>query len=109
MLQTLVMFPSTNAERSGSWGTIMRNPTLALLLATTASAAIAAPAFAADPDQAAPEKTTSVGEILVTADKRPEALKDVPMAVSAVTSQRVELIQANSLADYISQVPGVTF
>ena len=87
----------------------MRSRPLAILLATTASIALGAPALAADASSAAASQSGAVPELVVTAQKREEALKNVPMAVAAVTAQRVDMIQAKSLADYINMVPGVSF
>src|SRR6185312_3748951 len=92
-------------------GDNMRSPTFAILMASAASIVLGAPALAADASSgpAAADHTSAVPELVVTAQKREEALKDVPLAVAAVTQQRVEMIQAKSLADYINMVPGVSF
>ena len=63
----------------------MRSRPLAILLATTASIALGAPALAADASSAAASQSGAVPELVVTAQKREEALKNVPMAVAAVT------------------------
>jgi outer membrane receptor protein involved in Fe transport len=48
-------------------------------------------------------------EIVVTATKRNEALEDVAGSVSAVTEENLQDLNAQSLSDYITRVPGVVF
>lgn len=68
--------------------------------AMLAFAAISAvPVFAQD---------QKVEEILVTAQKRSEKLMDVPNAVSAISGERLESMQINSIADLASYVPGAS-
>lgn len=47
-------------------------------------------------------------EIIVTAQKRTEKLLDVPASISVVGGERLESLQATSLADFASYVPGLT-
>ncbi|MET0268892.1 MAG: TonB-dependent receptor, partial [Sphingomonas sp.] len=72
---------------------------LAVVLAMP-SAAIAQAAAAADVES---------GDIIVTATKRNEAASDVAGSISAVTEQALQQLNAQSLADYITRVPGVVF
>jgi outer membrane receptor protein involved in Fe transport len=58
--------------------------------------------------QTAARGTTAVGEVVVTAQKRAERLKDVPAAVSAVTSATIQTLGAHSLSDIVDFVPGVS-
>jgi len=60
-------------------------------------------------DVARPNKI-SVGleEVLVTAQKRSERLLDVPAAISAISGDRLESLQASSLADFSGYAPGFT-
>src|SRR5690625_37344 len=48
-----------------------------------------------------------LGTIIVTANKRSEELKDVPMAVSALPGYQLDRENAFSFADYARQVPGL--
>jgi outer membrane receptor protein involved in Fe transport len=75
------------------------------LLATTAVVSLAGPAFAQD--RPAAGGATQVDELIVTANKRSEALHDVPMAMSAISQDRIERTGATGFADYLTQVPGV--
>jgi iron complex outermembrane receptor protein len=48
-------------------------------------------------------------EIIVTATKRNEAASDTAGSVSAVTERDLQRLNAQSLSDYITRVPGVVF
>ena len=48
-------------------------------------------------------------EVIVTATKRPEAVRKISGSVSAVTGSQLEAIGANSFADYLTSIPGVVF
>lgn len=78
-----------------------------LLLGGGAMLALATPAFA----QTAPadDRGTLVEEVIVTATRREESVRDVSGSVSAVSGKQLELLGAQSFADYIQRVPGVTF
>ncbi|MEH6789330.1 TonB-dependent receptor [Parasphingorhabdus sp.] len=47
--------------------------------------------------------------IVVTAGKREQALKDIPGSISALSEDDLRDLQAQSLSDYITRVPGVVF
>ena len=67
----------------------------------------AAPAFA----QQAPaptEQASSVDDIVVTARRREESLKDVPVAVTAVSSERLEQTGAADITTLQQQTPNAT-
>jgi outer membrane receptor protein involved in Fe transport len=70
---------------------------LALILASQAAQAADAP----------PTTTTTVQEVVVTADKRPERLKDVPASVTAITAQQLTSTGAVKFEDYVARVPGL--
>ncbi|HYD86133.1 MAG TPA: TonB-dependent receptor [Vitreimonas sp.] len=46
-------------------------------------------------------------EIVVTAQKREERLRDVPQSVTAITDETLERLQANDFSDYAGHVPGL--
>lgn len=89
------------------------------LLRTVALAGVAlaaAPALAQEatntrPDApvASPPVTASSDDIVVTATKRAESLRDVALPISAVTGDQLAKANANSLSDYIARLPGVVF
>ena len=77
-----------------------------LLLAGAASL-IAAPVAAQTADGS--RGSTLVEEIIVTATKREESVRDVSGSVSAVSGEQLEALGAQSYADYIARTPGVVF
>ncbi|GGD70404.1 TonB-dependent receptor [Croceicoccus mobilis] len=83
----------------------MRNSTFARFAGVSALAAaaglLAQPAFAQDADKE--------GDIIVTATKRPVTLDDVPISATAISGEELKETGAQSLSDYITRVPGVTF
>jgi outer membrane receptor protein involved in Fe transport len=94
----------------------MINRTASSSLAIAASLALwSAPALAQDTNTSpdAPVSTTPVtangNDIIVTATKRNERLRDVPIPVSVVTGDQLAKANANSLSDYITRLPGVVF
>jgi iron complex outermembrane recepter protein len=51
----------------------------------------------------------SLEEIVVTATKRAESIRDVPAAVSAISSEDILARGLTQYADYLNSVPGVSF
>lgn len=91
-----------------------------LLLAATSAIVMASPAFgqqrptsspdfpATKPSAAAPpDADEAEGDIVVTAQKREEKLRDVPASISVLGGARLENIGAGGLADYATYVPGL--
>ena len=72
---------------------------------TVAGAVALALATAAAVAQTTP---TNLGEVVVTAQKRNEALADIPMSVSVVASEALERQQADNFQDLVSMVPGLS-
>ena len=70
--------------------------------------------LAADATAAAVEATRNAADdsvletIVVTAQKRAEPLKDVPMSVTALSGERLDELQARDFADYAALVPGLS-
>ena len=46
-------------------------------------------------------------DIIVTATKREESLREVPQSVTAITEETLERLQANDFSDYAGHVPGL--
>lgn len=59
--------------------------------------------------EASADEEAPNGEIIVTATKREENIRQVAMPISAVTGEDLAAANANSLADYIVRLPGVVF
>jgi len=72
-------------------------------------------ALAASASGEAAEAASSGGEpavlqeVIVTATKRPEAVRSISGSVTAVTSADLEEVGAQSMADYLTRTPGVVF
>ena len=77
------------------------------LLTGAALVTLAGPALAQTVDPT--DRATFLDEVVVTANKRAENVRDVSGSISAVTSQQLEAIGAQSLGDYIQRTPGVVF
>src|ERR1700747_393977 len=61
-------------------------------------------------DTAAPtESTTQLQEVTVTAQYREEKLQDIPIAITAITSQQIEEQGAQKLSDILTSAPSVVF
>lgn len=78
--------------------------------ALLAGAAISALTATAATAQEAPAQTqfTEVGEIVVTARRREESLREVPVAVTALGSERLELTGAADITVLQQQTPNAT-
>src|SRR5687768_7415743 len=85
-------------------------PVRAFLVAGVSAAALAAvaqPAFA----QAAAEDDGSslLEELVITAEKREQSLQDVPVAVSAFTSERRDIAGITGIQDFVNFTPGMNY
>lgn len=60
------------------------------------------------PDQPAPA-VAEIGDIIVTAQKRAENLQDVPIAITAITTEKLEQLNVADFDDYARYVPGLSF
>ena len=63
--------------------------------------------LAAAPVYAQSDNSGPIGEIIVTAERRDAALQDVPLAVSALSSEQVENLQITEAADLQRVVPSL--
>ncbi|HWW58493.1 MAG TPA: TonB-dependent receptor [Sphingopyxis sp.] len=59
--------------------------------------------------QGAPAGAIDDSEIVVTAAKREQSVRDVSGSVTAVSEATLQKLNAQSLSDYITRVPGVVF
>jgi iron complex outermembrane receptor protein len=93
---------STNNIRQGGGD---RAPgALGRLLCGVAVAALATPVLA----QTVPSADATVEEIVVTANKREERLREVPASVTAVAGETLTEIGAVRMEDYVALIPGLT-
>ena len=86
----------------------LKHSTLTLAIAL----GIAAPAVSAQeaeaPATTESSSTTTLGAVKVTARKREETLQDVPVAVTAFTSEALDKLNIQDLSDLDAQVPNLT-
>jgi iron complex outermembrane recepter protein len=88
---------------------MFRSPRISpLSVVVLASAAATAPAARADDASATQSGVGALQEVVVTAQKREEKLHDVPMGVTAITSDELQKQQLVSLADLAPKVPGLS-
>lgn len=57
--------------------------------------------------QAVRAPPTQLEEIVVTATKRPELVREIPASISVLTGQKLEDMGAHELKDFIQSVPGI--
>ncbi len=81
-------------------GSLRLRSLLAASVSLVAVTAVAAPAFAQD---------TTVGEVVVTAQKREEAIQDVPIAVSAFSQDSLEKAKIDGGPNLVLAIPNVNF
>ena len=94
-----------------------RSMTIQLLAGAAISVAGATPAFAQNAGnggqagaapQAVAQDTSTVGDIVVTANRREERLQEVPIAVAAYGAQELHASGANTVQDLGNLTPGLT-
>ena len=74
----------------------------AIALTATAQTAVAQDTVSAAAD-------IDANEIIVTAQKRAQALQDVPMAIVALTNDKLDNLQVRSFVDYMAYLPSASF
>ena len=87
-------------RRDGRWASL--SACLAAIAAAGACSSLTAPASA----QTAPTDST-IETVVVTAEKRSEALKDVPASISVLTGPFLERTNSDSLETFANLVPGL--
>lgn len=71
---------------------------------------IGVPALAQETPQPAPEEqATTIDEIIVTAQKREQSIQDVPIAVTALSSEALESRRIEGGSELLRAVPNVSF
>ena len=82
----------------------------ALLVAAAFSTSAFAQTRPAAPAAPAPAASgTTIEELVVTAEKRSQSLQDVPVAISAYTSEKRDLLGINSVQDMTNFTPGLAY
>ena len=86
------------------------NRGLALALGLIGSTALVAPAFAAAPPAASDASAVStVGEVIVTAEKRSSTVQKTPLSITVLTGQQLQSQGISSVGQIAQQVPGISF
>jgi iron complex outermembrane receptor protein len=80
---------------------------LACLVPLTALAQAAA--VAASPASAASAPSLEIARVIITAQKRKEDIRDVPLSVSVVTAEQLVATQINNVEDLTRNIPNVSF
>src|SRR3546814_11008315 len=76
--------------------------------ATCAILAAAAPAMAQDAAEAAPAgEAAGTNEIIVTAQKREQSLRDVPISMEVVSGQKLAEFNSNDIKAVMNYTPNV--
>jgi iron complex outermembrane recepter protein len=79
--------------------------TTVLTLTAGGAAQAQAPAQSSGPQQSG----NTVAEVVVTAEKREESLQDVPVAISAFTSEKRDLVGITTIQDMTNFTPGLQY
>ena len=81
------------------------------LLASSAivAAAFATPSAAQGRSGAAAAASNTIEELVVTAEKRAQSLQDVPVAISAFTAEKRDLVGINTVQDLTNFTPGLQY
>jgi iron complex outermembrane receptor protein len=77
---------------------------LAMGASALAFTSFAVPAFAQDQDGG-----FQIEELVITAEKREQALQDVPVAVSAYTSSQRDIVGMTGIQDFVNFTPGMNY
>ena len=82
---------------------------LAITASATALFMAAAPALAQTVEPQAEPAATALDDIIVTAQKREQALQDVPIAVSAFTAENLDALKIEGGSELMRAIPNVSF
>lgn len=76
-------------------------------LKATLAAGVALAALTA-PERVRAQDTTSLGDVIVTAQRREQSLQEVPITISVVSSATLEALAADDIGDISAFVPGLS-
>jgi iron complex outermembrane recepter protein len=79
---------------------------VAAILGAHAAAANAAAAAEATPTE--PDSSLAIGEVVVTAQRREETIQNVPIQVTALTSETLTQLNITTFEDYLKVLPNVS-
>ena len=78
----------------------------AILGAHAAAANAAAPAAEATPTES--DQSMAIGEVVVTAQRREETIQNVPIQITALTSETLSQLSITTFEDYLKFLPNVS-
>jgi iron complex outermembrane recepter protein len=65
--------------------------------------------YAADTAAAPPADTGALQEVVVTAEKRTENLQDVPLSITAISTEKLAELNVQNFDDYVKYLPSVAY
>ena len=86
----------------------MIKPTWLIVLGAVATATAAAQQVSTEVANRPTADDSVLETIVVTAQKREEPLKEIPMSVTALGGERLDEVQAREFSDYAAMVPGLS-
>lgn len=86
-----------------SFNSLRLRTVLAMGASALALTSFAVPAFAQD------QGDFQIEELVITAEKREQALQDVPVAVSAYTSSQRDIVGMTGIQDFVNFTPGMNY
>ncbi|HUD93469.1 TonB-dependent receptor plug domain-containing protein [Sphingobium sp.] len=82
--------------------------TIALLVASVSAVALQSPACAQE-DVAPQVQPAGLGDIIVTAQKREQAINDVPLSITAASGEKLANQGVTNVSDLVKIVPGFNY
>ena len=104
--------PTTQQRRHGNRPTLARLPLAAaiwLVISSPAWAQEQQPATETGSQSKTGEKTTELGVITVTAQKRKENLQKVPISIKVINETKLKQADVLSFADYAKMIPSLSY
>ncbi|WP_218647409.1 TonB-dependent receptor [Sphingobium lactosutens] len=83
--------------------------TIALLAASVSIMALQSPAFAQEHGAPQTQQSAGLGDIIVTAQKREQAINDVPLSITAASGEKLANQGITNVADLVKIVPGFNY
>jgi outer membrane receptor protein involved in Fe transport len=79
-------------------------------IGAAAALSLSAPLIGAEPvaQENSKEQSSTLGTVIVTAQKRSEDIQNVPMSIGVIDASQLENLHATQLADYAAYIPGFT-
>lgn len=105
--ETCMISNTVNITHRGRKAFTRNRLTLAILPAIALLAS--APATVLAQDQSSESGTLAIEEVIVTAQRREQSLQDVPIAISAFSTDAIEKFMFSDVSEYLTQTPNASF